>query len=365
MNLTKLELTRLLKASLLVWLGAATASISSLAIAEEVGVIEEIVVTAQKREQSLQEVAASISAVTAEDLEFKGLKDLRDLQFAVPSLHFKEGIGEPSISIRGVGAFATQPGVATSLGGIYQTRSTTSQLYQLDMQRVEVLRGPQGTLYGRNSNGGVVNFIPARPTEEFEALLRVGYAEFDEYNVQGVISGPISEGVRYRIAADHRDTGEGWVENLNPGGDDLMEGRYNNVRAQLDVNLSESLFANLIFAHSTLEGPLDHFSAMTENKDLLGSPATDTQARPDAVFSTEPHEIYANTENDSDRTYQLLGLTLEWDLEWGTIKSITAYQEYEDLFIADRDQTALSIYDTNDDSKTESFTQEDQHPRRQ
>ena len=100
MNLTKLGLTRFLKSSLLAWFGIAAASISTFAIAEELGVIEEVVVTAQKREQSLQEVAASITAVTAQDLEFKGLKDLRDLQFAVPSLHFKEGIGEPSISIR-------------------------------------------------------------------------------------------------------------------------------------------------------------------------------------------------------------------------------------------------------------------------
>ena len=352
MNLTMPGSAGFLAGGLLLWFG------STSTLAAEADVIEEIVVTAQKREQSLQDVAASISAISAQDLEFKGLKDMRDLQFAVPSLHFKEGLGEPSISIRGVGAFATQPGVATSLGGIYQTRSTLSQLYQLDMERVEVLRGPQGTLYGRNSNGGVVNFIPARPTETFEALLRAGYAEFEEYNVQAVISGPVTERVRFRVAADHREIDDGWVDNLNPGGKDLMQGRFNSIRGQLDVDLTDAFSANLIYAYSELQGPLDHFSAMTENKDLLGSPATDTQARPDAVFSTEPHEIYADTKNDSDRSYQLFGMTLEWDLEWGTIKSITAHQTFDDRFIADRDQTALSIYDTDDDSQTESFTQE-------
>ena len=146
--------------------------------------MEEIIVTAQKRFQNIQEVAASITAIGAEDLDAKGLRELADIQFFVPSLHFGGNFGSNQMSIRGVGAFDRNPGVGVSVDGVYQARTGESQLFQLDLERVEVLRGPQGTLYGRNSNGGVVNFITKSPTQEAEGMIRVGYAEFDEKRVQ-------------------------------------------------------------------------------------------------------------------------------------------------------------------------------------
>ena len=169
--------------------GAATAQETPSESGDGVTVVEEIVVTANKRSQSIQDVAGSLSALGAEDLDAKGIKDMYDIQFAVPSLHFGQLLGTQSIAIRGIGEFARQPGVAVSLDGIYQSRSSTAQLYQLDLERVEVLRGPQGTLYGRNSNGGVVNFISAAPTREAEGMLRVGYAEYDETKIQAIYSG--------------------------------------------------------------------------------------------------------------------------------------------------------------------------------
>lgn len=144
-------------------------------------------------------------------------------------------LGEQNIAIRGIGAFAHQPGVSVSIDGIYQSRSSTAQLYQLDLERVEVLRGPQGTLNGRNSNGGVVNFVSAAPTPEVEGFLRVGYAEFDEVKYQGLYSGPISDRVSFRIAVDHTDRDDGWIANNVPGEDDLMRGEYTNARRSYHV----------------------------------------------------------------------------------------------------------------------------------
>ena len=202
-----------------------TLTSQTAAVAED-EVIEEIIVTAQKRAQPILDVAASISALGAEELDARGIKDMYDIQFAVPSLHFGGYLGDQNIAIRGIGAFARQPGVSVSIDGVYQSRSATAQLYQLDLERLEVLRGPQGTLYGRNSNGGVVNFITAAPTQEVEGYLRVGYAEYDETKVQAVYSGPINDRVAFRIAVDHTDRDEGWVENNVPGEDDLMRGEY-------------------------------------------------------------------------------------------------------------------------------------------
>ncbi|MFT7652335.1 MAG: iron complex outermembrane receptor protein [Candidatus Azotimanducaceae bacterium] len=317
-------------------------------------VIEEIIVTAQKRAQSIQEVAASISALSAKDLDAKGIKDMYDIQFAVPSLHFGEMLGEQNISIRGIGAFARQPGVSVSIDGIYQSRSSTAQLYQLDLERVEVLRGPQGTLYGRNSNGGVVNFITASPTQEVEGFLRVGYAEYDEAKVQAVYSGPINDRVSFRVAVDHTDRGEGWIDNNVPGQDDLMQGDYTNARFKLAAEVTDAFSLDLMYAKGQMNGPLDHYVWITDNRELaLGIPQLAT-----AGFTLEPLETFVDTLSDSKRDYDLFSLAAEWDLGPVVLKSITAQQDFRDDFDTDRDATDLPVFRTEDVSNIETFTQE-------
>ena len=322
--------------------------------AEGAYVIEEIIVTANKRSQSVRDIAASISAIGGDELEARGIKDMNDLQFAVPSLHFAQTFGDQNIAIRGVGGFQRQPGVAVSLDGVYQTRSTASQLSQLDLERVEVLRGPQGTLYGRNSNGGVVNFITAAPTPEAEGFLRMGFAEYDEAKIQAVYSGPITDGVAFRIAADHTDRGEGWVENQMPGKDDLMQGEYSNARIKLAAELSDNLSVDLMYAKALIKGPLDHWAYITDNREL----ATTIPQLADANLTLEPHKIYADARSDSDRDYDLFSLKFEWDMGFATLKSITAQQDFNDEAFWDRDATDLHVLAATDISNTDTFTQE-------
>ena len=319
--------------------------------AEDVAAIEEIVVTATKRSQSILEIASSVSAISQEDLELRGIKDMYDIQFAVPSLHFGEILGEQNITIRGVSGFNRQPGVSVSIDGIYQSRTTTSRLSQLDVERVEVLRGPQGTLYGRNSNGGVVNFVTAAPTEAPEGYVRLGYAEFDEIKIQGVYSGPIGDKAAIRVAIDHTDRGDGWVENLVPGEDDLIQGELTNIRAKLALELTDSFRADLVFAKSEIDGPMDHLAWVSLDRDLATFMA-------DGIVSFEPQESYAHPPNDSERDYELYGLTLTWDLPFGSLKSITAYQEYDDFFDMDRANYSVPVFRTPATEKTETFTQE-------
>ena len=276
-----------------------------------------------------------------------------DIQFAVPSLHFGQFLGTGSLAIRGIGEFARQPGVAVSLDGIYQSRSNTAQLYQLDLERVEVLRGPQGTLYGRNSNGGAVNFISAAPTREVEGMLRVGYAEYDEMKIQAVYSGPIGDRVALRISADRIDRGEGWVENRVPGAEDQMQGEYGNVRLKLAAELSDTVSADLLYAKGTMKGPLDHISWITSEPERAADPKFFT-----AAHTTEPHEVFVDTKSDSDRDFEVYGLTVEWDMGWATLRSVTAQQEFYDFFQSDRDVTELPLFDVSDVSNTDTFTQE-------
>jgi iron complex outermembrane recepter protein len=325
--------------------------------ADATNMMEEVVVTALKRSQSIGDVPASVSAIGALDLKEKGIADMNDLQFIVPSLHFGGFLGSQNISIRGVGEFNGSPGVAVSLDGIYQAKATSAQLTQLDIERVEVLRGPQGTLYGRNSNGGAVNFVSAAPTFEHESYVKVGYADFDEMKVEGVYSGPITDTTAIRIAANYTDIGEGWVENQTPGGGDLMEGSFTNFRFRLSSELTDSLTADLMYARSEIEGRMDHYAWITDNRELIAFPGGVPQLA-DAQVTLEPWEQNADFDGDSDRQFDLIGIILDWELSFATLRSITSYQKYQNDKSDDRDSTDLSIYIADEFDETESVSQE-------
>ena len=324
-----------------------------------VQVVEEIIVTAFKRAQALGDMAASASALGADDLASRGIDDMNDIQHAVPSMHFGQLLGEQILAIRGVSSFNRAPGVAVSLDGIYQARTTSAQLSQLDLERVEVLRGPQGTLYGRNSNGGAVNFISATPTEALSGRVKAGYAGFDELSGEAVLSGPLNDRLGFRLAASVRDMGEGWVENLSPGYDDLMQGRTSAVRLKLAGQLTERLDMAFLYARSDIEGPLDHFAYVTDNRDLPVVGFVLPQLRePETLLTLDPLKIYNAGRNDSDREYDLFGLTLTLETAAGTLKSITARQDFKDRFDMPRDATSRAFFLTWDISNTETFTQE-------
>ncbi len=318
--------------------------------------IEEIIVTANKRTQSVQEVASSLSVLGAGDLDARGIKDMYDIQFAVPSLNFGPQLGSQKITIRGISEFNRQPGVAVSLDGIYQSRSNTAHLYQLDIERLEVLRGPQGTLYGRNSNGGAVNFISAAPTREAEGMLRVGYAQYDETKIQGVYSGPISDRVAFRIAADHLESGDGWVNNLVPGEKNLMRGESSNIRLKLAAEPTDTVSVDLMYVKTRVTGPQEHLTWVTFNPDTATAGGTPQLVTAGKTF--EPFNTHVNGKNDSDREFELVGLTLEWDMGWATLRSITAQQDFDDLVEADRDLTDAPLFDIVDTNTIDAFTQE-------
>ena len=128
--------------------------------------LEEIVVTGLKRTSSVEDASASITVLSDSEIDDRGIVDLEDIKFAAPSLNYTEVFYSSNISIRGVGALvggSGQPGVSVVTDGVYQLVDTTSQLASLDLSRIEILRGPQGTLHGRNSVGGTVNYYTTEP----------------------------------------------------------------------------------------------------------------------------------------------------------------------------------------------------------
>ncbi len=179
--------------------------------------LEEVVVTAQKRKESLQDVPISVSAINAHQLQAAGIQRLEDVTSLVPSFEVQQDPIGDKINIRGIQS-GNQAGFEQSVGtfvdGIYRGRGTQSRFAFVDVEMVEVLRGPQGTLFGKNTIAGALNIISAKPTNEFEAEISVGYnIDFEETELQGYVSGPLTDTLRGRVYLLDRQMDEGWVEN--------------------------------------------------------------------------------------------------------------------------------------------------------
>ena len=328
--------------------------LSGAAISAE---IEEIVVTGLKKTSSVMETPSAITALTGDDLAARGITDLTELQFAVPSMHYGQNLGNKTISIRGIGEFNNQPGVLVTIDGVVQSAGTSSQLSQLDLERVEVLRGPQGTLYGRNSNGGAVNYVTAKPTDEVYGRVKVGAATYDHTSVEAVYSGPITDSVGIRVAASHLDMGEGWVENLMPGFNDHMMGKKTNLRMNLVGQLRENLDAHLSVGRSTMSGPMDPHAIVKEHLEYAN--ARTNLPIEGTLVTEEPWKIYNNGNSDSDRQYDMQKLTLNWELDNGImIKSITANQNWDDEFEGPADGSSVGLFQRYMKTWTDTFTQE-------
>ena len=326
--------------------------------------LEEIVVTGLKRESTVMETPSAITALSASDLAARGLSDIRQIQYAVPSLHFGESYGNRNISIRGIGGFLEQPGVVTSINGVAQANDASSQLAQLDLGRVEILRGPQGTLYGRNAVGGAVNFIAASPTDEMFGKVKIGYADFDQTTAEVVLSGPISDSIGVRLAASHLDANDGWVENLMPGNDDLMKGEKTNVRLLVNAKLSDTLDAELMLGRSEQSGRWTHWAMI--KADIAFGVATflpavsvrDNPAGDPILYTEEEQKVYMRGPTNTDAELDIYSLTLNWDLENFSVKSITAQQDWSNAeqLPADSTSTGILMRSSRDTNKT--FSQE-------
>ena len=187
-------------------------------VPEETGGSSEIIVTGTKRSSSLQDTPVAVTALSSDDITTRGLSSTEDLIGQIPSLQLSAQTGAALVSIRGVGlgveTAAAEPGVAIHVDGVYQPRATTSQLATLDLERIEVLRGPQGTLYGRNATGGVINFISKAPTSYFEAEASLKVGNYDLIGGQAMVSGPLAgDDLLGRFVA-YRQSRSGYVDNI-------------------------------------------------------------------------------------------------------------------------------------------------------
>jgi iron complex outermembrane receptor protein len=184
--------------------------------------MEEVVVRAQRREQKVTDVPIAVTALSGEQLKTLGISDARELGGIVPGLVVSEGgQGAPVYTLRGVGftdsSYFATPTTAVYLDEVNLPYSIMSKGAIFDVEQVEVLKGPQGTLFGRSTTGGAINFIANKPTQELQAGLTVSYSRFETKDVEAFVSGPIFDTLRYRLAARDIQREEGWqYSNTSP-----------------------------------------------------------------------------------------------------------------------------------------------------
>jgi iron complex outermembrane receptor protein len=331
---------------------------ATIASAEEAaasgGVIEEIVVTAQKRAQSIQDVHISMNAFTEEDVADLGWTDITQVASQSPNLDIKYvwGNSMPVYTIRGVGMQSFQasdtPSVGLFIDEVFQTSMAVMGAHLFDIERVEVIKGPQGDVFGRNTNGGAVSYFTRKPSREGNGYVRASYGKWDRSEVQAAFGGPLSETLSGRVSLMSIQQADGWVHNRTTNDDvgevDILSGRVQLLWEPADdLSVNFKLFASrdrsqpVYFQHigyrekgnidalcqAYLDDRLDPHTCV----DFAGY--SDTDGDPYAGDYTNDLSTFINDEetlkNDN------LGGTLTIDKDFGNINllSVTSYQTYD------------------------------------
>lgn len=345
---------------------AALAAVPALAQAEasDQPQLQEIIVTAQKREESANTVPMSISVATADNLKAAGVIEPRDLAKIATSFNYSDSyVGSPIYTLRGVGfsdiSLGGRPTVSIYVDEAPIPFAIETRGAGLDLERVEVLKGPQGTLFGQNATGGAINYIAAKPTRSFEAGLDASYGRFDRWELGGYVSGPLSDTLSARIAVEHRDMGP-WQRSYTSGATNGRED-FTNGRFSLLFEPTTSFRANL-----TVSGFIDKSDvqagqaiAITPSipaaapfvTGLLTYPLAPAKAR---AADFNPGEDYAR-----DNHFFQAVLRLEQDLSDSvSLTSLTSYSRYRHRQYQDIDGTALSNLDQFTDGRIRSISQE-------
>ena len=332
-------------------------------VEDDVLVRETIVVTAQKREQSLQDVGAAITAIGGDDLADQQIKSVLDIEALVPSVSVGNDFSQAKIFVRGVGLdnsfTGVDPSVALHVDGAIVSQSFAQLGSFFDLERVEVVRGPQGTLYGRNATGGSFNLISKKPTEEFEGYARFTGGNFANIIGEAAVGGPIIDDVLLARGAFRIENRGGFGENLVTG-EDINDASKQSFRGHLQYNFApRGTFL---------------FSAEWHNEDDAGLGLTFIEPLfPDTTDpnlevvgiggfsdSDDPRDIASDVDfqNDSD-TWSLTG-TLDYDLTDNiSFKSITNYRELDSRLVQDLEVSSVVTPNVQDlNTRSQHFSQE-------
>lgn len=343
--------------------------------------LEEIVVTAQKRAQSLQDVPIAVSALSGDWMDRNNVEDLEDVAALIPNLSLSGTPGINTVRIRGLGTGGGNSAFEQSVGmyvdGIYAGRGYQFSLPYMDVERIEVLKGPQGVLFGKNSIAGALSITSARPSEEFEAEIGLSYeAEQEGNSVEAMINGELSPGLSGRLAASYVKEG-GWITNTLLDTSDNPEVEMAGYRASLLWDASDNIEVYLKYDHSQFDetgsemgithlvpgagpvglgvGPSWSFLYGLADRDfgliddhMQSNGRSLTSGLP---FGT-PDGNFKEVESDA------LTLQVDWSLGEHTLTSITGYSTYETSTFSDGSFSPLTAVNQRNAEDFSQFTQE-------
>ena len=314
--------------------------------------IEEVVVTATKTgETRLQDTPLAISAFGGDDLSRLGVADIRGLAEMTPNLAVSENAGFSQVFIRGIGsnnAFAgSDPSSTIHLDGVYLARPSAYFANLFDVERVEVLRGPQGTLYGRNSVGGTINVVSRKPHEELMGKAEIGFGNYELVEGKLYVNAPLADDLYASVAAVYTDR-EGYIKNVNPAGNDLDDDQTKAIRSQLRWNPGR-VDAILRADYSRTESAIMGFSKLLEPR---GSELTDSLLGDfRRVANNVPHEHFRRA----------WGLSADVNVELSDnldLKSLTAYRKSRFYGSFDTDASDRDLQRTELNEYQDQFSQE-------
>ena len=341
---------------------------------------EAVVVTAQRRAERSVDVPITVSTLTQDQLTTANVNQLSDTARITPALRFDNQGASMQPTIRGVGTAVTTSGGGPNVGiyvdGFFQANSYTSDFQLMNVENIQVLKGPQGTLFGRNTTGGAILVTTADPSFTPTASMSASYGSYNAVKLQGYASGGLSDNVAMDIEALYR-SGDGYQTNVLNGDDTI--GAYENwsVRTGLQIDLSDSVSALFRYIHSETDDPTslmvnafvddggtDFFQfvspagqAVYGASSSAGLPLVYFYA-PAGTYATEPGQVTMNDRVSFTTTSDVIQATLEFDLGFADLTSYTQYREDDAPDYADLDATALQFFNIFIGVDDESVSQE-------
>ena len=323
---------------------------------DNVGMLEEITVTSTKRESTLQEIPVAVSVVQAADLNESQILDVKDLQFLVPSLRITQlqSSGNTNFIIRGFGNGANNAGIEPSVGvfidGVYRSRSASALNDLPNLERIEVLRGPQSTLFGKNASAGVISVVTAKPSmDETNGSASLTVGDYSQLLIKGDVSGPLSDWVGFSLSGSV-STRDGYYDNL-AGGDALGELNRWGVRGQLYFEPSDEVSLRVIADYSDLDEACCGVANLLNGPTGAAVQAIGGNLVPNAPFAYQGYYDFTPTNQ-----FESSGISaqLDWDInDTVTLTSITSLRNLARLENGDVDFTSAPLLDPDVGNRTD------------
>lgn len=362
---------------LIVTKGVAAALLTCPAIAQENPLLEEIIVTAQKREQNLQEVPVSVAAFNGATLERANVKDIFDLENIAPGLRAGQNqvASTANFSIRGVGTSSSNFGLESSVGlyvdGAYRSRQSAIINNLVDIEAIEVLRGPQGTLFGKNTPSGAVLIRTRKPSHEPDGFLDLNVGNYSLTNISGAYGSSLIEDVlAWRVSAFNGER-DGIVNDIFRGEDTINDRNRFGIQGQLLYTPNNDIEVRFIADYSEIDevccAAVTLVDSLVANRrtDAMGNPIPGTDALLRALGATtttsaqfEDYNMALSQLPRSENEDSGFLVQVDWDRQDYTLTSITAFRSFETQEAFDADFSNIDLFSRIDNADQSSFSQE-------